>query len=132
MKAITFVVCILLFQVLVTTDIFGEDSVSKPKAPEYQPPLVDSKDTDFERTPLNKLARGLVNLAFFWLEVPIQMGKTAKEENEFVGGTVGLAKGAFIGVLRFGTGVLDMVTFIIPPYNRPLMEPEYVFSDHDS
>ncbi len=60
------------------------------------------------------------------------MGKTAKEENEFVGGTLGFAKGIFIGVLRFGTGVFDMVTFIIPPYNHPLMEPEYVFSDHDS
>lgn len=131
MKAIIFVVYILLFGFLMATNIFGQDSASTT-APVRAPSLLDAKDITFERLPFNKLARGATNTLFFWLEVPAGVHQTAKEENnEFIGFSLGLIKGVFTGFLRGVTGIFDLVTFIIPPYDRPLMEPEYVFSRFD-
>lgn len=134
MKAVIFVVCVLLLHFLLTTNAFGEDSkqeTTAPPPPSYSAPLIDRNESGFKKMPLNKFTRGIVNISFFWLEVPIEMNKTAKEQNQFVGGTLGLAKGFFAGFLRIATGVVDIATFIIPPYDRPLMEPEYVFSTPD-
>ena len=76
----------------------------------------------------DKLGRGTVNFFTGWLEVPKQIGETSHESNVFVGATWGTIKGLGYGVARMGTGAFDGVTFPIPPYDKPIMEPKYVFT----
>lgn len=77
----------------------------------------------------DKLGRGAVNFFTGWLEVPKQIGETSHESNVLVGATWGALKGLGYGAARMGTGALDGVTFPIPPYGKPIMEPKYVFSE---
>ena len=87
-------------------------------------------------TPLSKLARGLVNVSLGWLEIPRQMVKVKEEGNP---GLTGEFAGAFWGPLRGFTyfagrmvvGTYEVGTFLIPTY-KPLVEPEYIFSDDDN
>lgn len=74
-----------------------------------------------------KLARGFVNLVGCWLEVPKQIYLVSKKDNLFVGLTYGLVKGIGLGVYRFADGLFETLTFVIPPYDMILVEPEYVF-----
>jgi len=76
----------------------------------------------------DKLARGLVNFATGWLELPQKIADTSKESNAFVGVTYGAVKGVGYGAARMGTGAFDAVTFIVPPYDKPIMEPKYAFT----
>ncbi len=132
MKKMILVICLLLFGLLWTLDVFCQEPVNTIPATNCRP-LLDAKEISFEKLPLNKLTRGITNTTFFCLEAPAQMYETAKEsENEFVGGSLGLIKGVFVSFLRALTGIFDVVTFIIPPYDSPLMEPEYVFSRFNS
>lgn len=74
-----------------------------------------------------KLSRGLVNGLTGIVEVPKQIYLVSKEREPITGITYGLAKGICYGVLRTATGVYDIVSFPIPPYNKPVMDPEFVF-----
>ncbi|MDD5585275.1 MAG: exosortase system-associated protein, TIGR04073 family [Candidatus Omnitrophica bacterium] len=74
-----------------------------------------------------KLGRGLVNGLTGIVEVPKQIYLVSKEREPITGITFGLAKGLCYGVLRTATGVYDTLSFPIPPYNKPVMEPEFVF-----
>ena len=74
----------------------------------------------------SKLGRGVANIPTGWLEFPKQIYlETSKDV--FYGPLYGMAKGACDLVLRTVTGVLDVSFFIFPPYDRPFMEPEFVF-----
>jgi putative exosortase-associated protein (TIGR04073 family) len=91
-------------------------------------PLIDDADmsTTYGKTPFNKLTRGVLNMSTFYLEVPANVIRVGKEKNDyFIGATIGTAQGFFACMLRALTGVYDTVTFVIPPYNRPVMQPEY-------
>lgn len=128
MKTVFFVACVMLFELFWALNSFGQE-VFQAAPVTSSKPLLDSNEINFEKLPLNKLTRGITNTTFFWLEAPAQMCQTAKEaENELVGGSLGLMKGIFTSFLRALTGIIDVATFIIPPYDRPLMDPEYVFS----
>lgn len=81
----------------------------------------------FAENCLHKLGRGLVNSATGWCEYPKQIVETSKEHNVAVGVTWGQVKGLGLGVARTGVGVYDTATFLIPPYDKILLEPEYVF-----
>lgn len=74
-----------------------------------------------------KLARGFVNLVGCWLELPKQIYLTSKNDNLFVGLTYGFVKGIGVGLYRLADGIFETVTFVIPPYDKILVEPEYVF-----
>ncbi|MEW5758675.1 MAG: exosortase system-associated protein, TIGR04073 family [Candidatus Omnitrophota bacterium] len=74
-----------------------------------------------------KLARGFVNLVGFWLELPKQIYLTSKQDNLFVGLTYGFVKGIGVGFYRLADGIFETVTFVIPPYDKIIVEPEYVF-----
>lgn len=86
---------------------------------------------NYTETPVNKLARGLINTATCWAEVPAGVFKVSKEKDPFTGLTLGTAEGLCNSLLRGLTGVYDTVTFIIPPYNKPIMNPEYALSSAD-
>ena len=87
--------------------------------------------------PLWKLARGVTNLVFgFPFELFQRTGSrvTNGEESGTAGGAiaslfVGGAEGAGYGILRVGSGLVDVVTFPVPfdDRNRPLLEPEFIF-----
>jgi putative exosortase-associated protein (TIGR04073 family) len=80
-----------------------------------------------ENNALVKLGRGLTNAVTGAIEIPKQIYLVSKEKEPFTGITYGTAKGICYGVLRTSAGVYDTLTFVIPPYNKPVMEPEYVF-----
>jgi len=82
--------------------------------------------TTYGKTPFNKLTRGVFNMSTFYFEIPAGAIRVSKEkDNCFIGSTIGTAQGFFACILRAVTGVFDTVTFLIPPYNKPIMQPEY-------
>ena len=93
------------------------------------PGSIDAERIAYERTPVNKLGRGAINVVTFWLEVPAEVYRVAHKKNAFIGSSLGFLQGICTGSLRLGTGILDMVTCFLPPYDQPLMEPEYAFDD---
>ena len=78
----------------------------------------------------DKLKRGALNVVMSPVEVAREIHVTTEEKNLLVGWTVGLAKGLGEGLVRFGAGVIDLLTF---PFNfpegrkAPLVDPEYVW-----
>ncbi len=93
----------------------------------YAPKAVDAQKFTLKRTPVNKLVRGFVNTTLCWAELFAQPIKVSKERNPGVGLTIGLVEGVFVSAVRCATGIFDVVTCLIPPYDRPLMQPEYAF-----
>jgi len=84
-------------------------------------------DASKEHNAATKLARGFTNAVGCWLEIPKQMYLTSKEDNLYIGLTYGFIKGLGIGGYRLADGVFETVTCVIPPYDKILVEPEYVF-----
>lgn len=79
---------------------------------------------------ITKLGRGLANIGTCVVEVPKQTYLTAKNYPDPVTGTLfGFFKGLAYGTLRLGSGVADAVLSAIPPYDQPIMEPEFVFEE---
>jgi|GEM_PF-618282 len=82
--------------------------------------------TTYGKTPFNKLTRGVFNMSTFYFEVPAAAMRVSKEkDNAFIGCTIGTAQGFFACMARALTAVFDTATFLIPPYNKPIMQPEY-------
>lgn len=105
-----------------------EEIAARKAAESKKPALIDTADTSktYGKTPFNKLTRGVFNMSTFYFEIPAGVMRVSKEKNNaFIGGTVGVAQGFFSCILRAVTGVFDTATFIIPPYNKPIMDPEY-------
>lgn len=81
----------------------------------------------FEKS-MKKFGRGIINTATGWMEIPKQIYVTSSEENVALGLTWGTAKGVGMGVIRTGSGVIDMATFPFPINDyEPLLDPEFVF-----
>jgi putative exosortase-associated protein (TIGR04073 family) len=92
---------------------------------------LDDEDTRWGGTPIHKLERGAINIITCPLELPASMISVADQKGEIFGFAIGAAEGAFTTVFRAVSGVYDTVTFFIPPYNRPIMEPEYAIESFD-
>lgn len=78
----------------------------------------------------DKLKRGAVNIVTSPVEVARQIHNTTEDKNLLVGWTIGLVQGLGEGLVRFGAGVIDLVTcpFGFPAGDKgPLLEPEYVW-----
>ena len=82
-------------------------------------------------TPVTKLVRGLSNQITSWIEVPKQVYKVSTEREPITGLLFGSIKGVCYGVIRAAEGVYDMVSFLVPPYDKPLMTPEFVSEGWD-
>ena len=78
-----------------------------------------------ENTPVNKIGVGAMNAATSWTEVPKEIGELSAKTNPLVGATVGFGAGLVKGLARGAAGVVDMATFGVPPYDKPLMQPAY-------
>lgn len=80
----------------------------------------------------DKLSRGVVNLVSSPIEVVRGIDLTSKSTTVANGWTIGLVKGLAGTVLRFGTGLVDVVTFPFSwpdEYKEPLMNPKFVWQD---
>ncbi|MFH1767629.1 MAG: exosortase system-associated protein, TIGR04073 family [Candidatus Omnitrophota bacterium] len=74
-----------------------------------------------------KLGRGIANSLSGWVEVFKQPSLTLQEyEPALLCLFFGSVKGLFYAVVRTATGVFDVVTFVIPPYDTPIIQPEFV------
>ena len=86
---------------------------------------LNSEKMNYGKTPFNKLGRGAVNTATCWLEIPAEVCRVSEKNGPLVGYTVGTGLGVFTTLMRGLTGIFDVATFVIPPYGKPLMDPEY-------
>lgn len=86
-------------------------------------------DAHAAEDPFSKLGRGVANTLTGWIEVPKNIYSTSHESNAFSGATLGLAKGAGMGIVRTGSGIFEILTFpfALPKDYKPILEPEYVF-----
>jgi putative exosortase-associated protein (TIGR04073 family) len=78
----------------------------------------------------DKLKRGALNIVSSPVEIARSIYVGTRNESLAYGWTVGLIRGVGQGVLRLGSGVVDLVTF---PFNfptrnkEPMLNPEYVW-----
>ena len=86
---------------------------------------ISSPDLRWGGTPLHKLERGVINIFTCPIELPASMISVSHEKGEAFGFLIGAAEGVFTVLFRAASGVYDTVTFMIPSYSKPLMEPEY-------
>lgn len=85
----------------------------------------DTRTMSLEETPVNKFLRGGVNSLTFIAELPASIWDTIKNKGIAQGCTLGLAEGIVTSLARLGTGLFDVITFVIPPYDKPILTPEY-------
>jgi len=79
--------------------------------------------------PIQKLARGITNVATGWVEIPKEIGRSVEKSGDFAGLVVGPLKGIAKAIGRTVAGAYEVVTFLIPLPRRyePVIEPAYVF-----
>jgi putative exosortase-associated protein (TIGR04073 family) len=76
---------------------------------------------------LDKLGRGLANVATGWMDVPKEIGKRSEDDSNLLGALlVAPVKGLLKAVGRTIVGAYEVVTFPLPTY-KPLVEPEFVW-----
>lgn len=63
------------------------------------------------------IARGLLNVATSFMDVLVTTVNETKAGPPFIGTLKGLAVGTGCGVLRVGSGVVDIATFWVPGFN---------------
>ena len=63
------------------------------------------------------LGRGLLNALTCFVDVIVNVVNETKAGPPLVGTLTGVAKGAGCGVLRLGSGAVDLVTFWVPGFN---------------
>jgi putative exosortase-associated protein (TIGR04073 family) len=77
----------------------------------------------------DKLAHGVANTVTGIGEVPKNIMIGTNEKGLGYGLTAGLLTGIVHGIGRTLTGVVDLVTFVIP--TKPLIYPDYIWKDWD-
>ena len=79
---------------------------------------------------VTKGARGAVNIATGWVEIPKRIQETSQASGAFAGFTWGLLRGIGIGFVRTAGGVYELFTFPFPAPSgyESIIQPEYVFS----
>lgn len=63
------------------------------------------------------LGRGALNVVTSFVDIPVNIVNDTKAGPPLVGTLTGVAKGVGCGVLRLGSGALDIVTFWVPGFN---------------
>jgi len=90
--------------------------------------LIDTTDMRYHRTPIRKLYRGVLNVFTCPLELPASMFNVAvDEESAFTGFALGGFQGLWTTLLRGLEGVFDVATFLIPPYSKSIVTPEFAW-----
>lgn len=79
----------------------------------------------YNNSPVTKGSDGLINATTFWTEVPKEIYDTSADSNILNGITFGFARGLIYSFGRGVAGVVDTTTCVLPPYDEPLVEPQY-------
>ncbi|CAN5283365.1 hypothetical protein BH09SUM1_BH09SUM1_15490 [soil metagenome] len=80
----------------------------------------------------NKLGRGLGNVVFCWVEIPLEINEEVQDTDPFTGFFVGGGKGIWFTIRRLGLGVVDIVTFPVDVYDnnyQSIQRTEFPFID---
>ena len=79
----------------------------------------------------NKAVRGLANVTTGWLEFPMQIYTTYKEDGTTKGILVGPIKGVGMTLVRTLAGVGEVATFFIPypGFYDPYFDPSFVWEE---
>jgi putative exosortase-associated protein (TIGR04073 family) len=130
-KCMSFIVVFLFipmavfaFDIKSDYDIEAEKHIVKGK--------IESSEVQTPKSPLNKLGRGLLNVPLFFMEVPASFIRVSRQRDISTGATVGMAQGVVVSMCRLATGLYDVITFPFPPYDKPMMKPEYVLQSADT
>ncbi|MDD2751943.1 MAG: exosortase system-associated protein, TIGR04073 family [Candidatus Omnitrophica bacterium] len=121
---ITGVLCFLLS----AANTYAQEK-NTPK--ENPAPAAETNSASSDNSPLTKLGRGAVNTVTCWAEIPAGIYRVSKEDEPVKGFFLGTIEGVFTAALRAATGIADMLTFVIPPYDKPPMQPEYALANTD-
>ena len=71
--------------------------------------------------PFKKLGRGLLNIIVSPLEIPMSVSKTNDQHDPIWAVTVGAANGLGACIERAGAGVVQVATFLVPRYDKPVL-----------
>jgi putative exosortase-associated protein (TIGR04073 family) len=100
-----------------------------PAAPENaalkKPVDLNMGNEPYVNTPVEKMGVGIINASTSWADIPGKVAEVSERDNIFLGVTLGFGEGIVSGVARGASGVADVATFGLAPYDKPLMEPEY-------
>jgi len=66
-----------------------------------------------------------------WTEIPAGAldASNKQTEHRVIGWFYGSTVGSVTTLFRVLTGAFDVITFLIPPYNKSLMKPEYAYQN---
>ncbi|MDD4182815.1 MAG: exosortase system-associated protein, TIGR04073 family [Candidatus Omnitrophica bacterium] len=90
-----------------------------------QPTNLNLGSESYADTPVEKMGVGIINTTTSWADVPQKVAEVSERDNIFLGVTLGLGEGIVSGLARGASGVADVATFGLAPYNRPAIEPAY-------
>ncbi|MDP2940717.1 MAG: exosortase system-associated protein, TIGR04073 family [Candidatus Omnitrophota bacterium] len=79
----------------------------------------------YNDSPANKMGLGVTNLATAWLDITAGVADETKENNVLSGLTFGFGRGLASAFARGSAGLIDILTAGLPPYDEPIVEPEY-------
>ena len=126
--ALAFVFIIGLFAIGYAADQPESAYIVVPALPGFQ---IDRDEIPYSKAPINKLERGVINMATFWLELPAEVAKVSDEQDPAAGATVGVVNGVITSAIRGVTAIYDTATFALPSYTKPVMKPEYAWKAAD-
>ena len=107
----------ILLMALALPSLFADDA--KPEAGE--PVKAEVRKGICLSCPAEKLGRGVANLAFCGLEIPMRIGKEMEQADPVAAFVSGAVKGIVWVVVRATVGVFDVATFLIP--TKPMIQP---------
>lgn len=90
-----------------------------------QPANLDLGGEPYANTPVEKMGVGIINTTTSWADIPGKIAEVSERDNLFLGVTLGFGEGLVSGIARGASGVADVATFGLAPYDSPLMEPQY-------
>ncbi|MBU0570751.1 MAG: exosortase system-associated protein, TIGR04073 family [Candidatus Omnitrophica bacterium] len=88
---------------------------------------VAGQESQYPAGPMQKLGRGIGNMALGWTELPKGIINQTKETNLLQGLIFGTLKGACQTVARTVSGIADAVTFPFPAYDKSAISPAFDF-----
>lgn len=106
-----FIVAALLFAVC--APMLAEETPTAPQQP--------TEEEGPRFTIFSKLFRGIGNVIISPFEIPVTAFNVSADTDVFIGVSMGSVAGVAAGVERLACGALDIVTFLFPPYDRPLL-----------
>ena len=76
-----------------------------------------AESPDYGRKFGGMIGRGAINASTCFVDVIVNTVNETKSGPPFIGTLTGLAKGTGCGILRLGSGAVDLVTFWVPGFN---------------